>query len=122
MATPSEACVAEVVPLGIETAVRNLVDNALSFADASVTVAIHCGDRITIEVTDDGPGIAAADLPRVFDRFYSKRQAGNGSGLGLALVRAIAEAHGGHASVRSQPGTGSSFVIELPRAQPASQS
>lgn len=120
-AVPTEPCVATVVPLGIETAVRNLVDNALSFAKSRVSVAVRCGERITIEVTDDGPGIAAADVPRVFDRFYSKRQAGHGSGLGLALVRAIAEAHGGHASVRSTPGAGSTFAIELPRAQPASQ-
>ncbi|MBK6923481.1 MAG: HAMP domain-containing histidine kinase [Deltaproteobacteria bacterium] len=119
------ACIASVVPLGIETAVRNLIDNALSFAKSRVIVEVRCGETIAIAVTDDGPGITDDDLPRVFDRFYSKRHAGHGiglgSGLGLALVRAIAEAHGGHASVRSKLGAGSTFVIELPRAQPASQ-
>lgn len=97
----------------IETALRNLVDNAASFAQSKVDVRVVAGDTVTIEVTDDGPGIAADELPRVFDRFHSKRQ--HGTGLGLALVRAIAEAHEGTASVRQGPERGSTFVIELPR-------
>ena len=58
---------------------------------------------------------AVAELPRIFDRFHSKRQ--RGTGLGLALVRAIAEAHGGRAWVRSAPSRGSVFALELPRGQ-----
>ena len=97
----------------IETALRNLVDNAASFAQSKVDVRVVAGDTVTIEVTDDGPGIAADELPRVFDRFHSKRQ--HGTGLGLALVRAIAEAHDGTASVGQGPERGSTFVLELPR-------
>jgi signal transduction histidine kinase len=97
----------------IETALRNLVDNAASFAKSKVDVRVVAGEVVTIEVTDDGPGIAKDDLPRVFDRFHSKRQ--HGTGLGLALVRAIAEAHDGTASVRQPATGGSTFVLELPR-------
>jgi two-component system sensor histidine kinase ChvG len=100
----------------LETAVRNLVENAASFATASVSARVRVEpDTVIVEVADDGPGIAASDLPRVFERFYSKRATGRGTGLGLALVRAIAEAHGGHASARSRPGEGARIVIALPR-------
>jgi two-component system sensor histidine kinase ChvG len=98
----------------IETALRNLVDNAASFAKSKVDVRIFAGDVVRIEVTDDGPGIPPDEQPRVFDRFHSKRQ--HGTGLGLALVRAIAEAHEGTASVRMADEGGSTFVIELPRS------
>jgi len=104
------------VPARIETAVRNLVENAASFARARVCARVRSdGDALVVEVEDDGPGIAAADRMRVFERFYSKRATGRGTGLGLALVRAIAEAHGGHASAYSSPGAGARLVITLPR-------
>ncbi|HET6585604.1 MAG TPA: HAMP domain-containing sensor histidine kinase, partial [Nannocystaceae bacterium] len=104
------------VPARLETAVRNLVENAASFANASVCARVRGEqDALIVEVEDDGPGIAAADLPRVFERFYSKRSTGRGTGLGLALVRAIAEAHGGQATAASRPGEGARIVIALPR-------
>lgn len=101
------------VPARLETALRNLVDNAASFARTRVTVRVSVGETICVEVADDGPGIAPDEVARVFDRFHSKRQ--HGTGLGLALVRAIAEAHGGRARVVSEVEHGSAFVLELPR-------
>lgn len=100
----------------LETAVRNLVENAASFARSRVHVRLRSEDgHARLEVEDDGPGIDADDLPRVFDRFFTRRAGRKGTGLGLALVRAIAQAHGGRASARSTPGEGSVFTLELPR-------
>jgi two-component system sensor histidine kinase ChvG len=101
----------------LETAVRNLVHNAASFAGEGGHVRVRlrrAGLLARLEVEDDGPGIAQEDLPRVFERFFTRRQGKTGTGLGLALVRAIAQAHGGEASVRSVVGEGSTFVLELP--------
>ena len=68
-------------------------------------------------VADDGPGIDPADLPRVFDRYYRGAHPGvPGSGLGLAVVREIVEAHGGTAAVTSEPGSGTRVEIRLPLA------
>lgn len=110
----------EVVIVGVaqrvETALRNLIENAASFARSRVDIHVRgVDDGVAIAVDDDGPGIDPAVVPRIFERFYSKRTSGRGSGLGLALVRAIAEAHGGRAEVRSQLGSGTSFAIRLPR-------
>lgn len=104
----------------LETAVRNLVHNAASFAGEGGHVRVRlaqAGDRARLEVEDDGPGIAREDLPRVFDRFFTRRQGKKGTGLGLALVRAIAQAHGGEASVRSVVGEGTTFTLELPMGE-----
>lgn len=65
-----------------------------------------------LDVYDSGPGISPDDLPRVFDRFFTTRAGRRGSGLGLALVKAITEAHGGTVSVRSTSGT--CFTVCLP--------
>jgi signal transduction histidine kinase len=67
-------------------------------------------------VQDTGPGIAADDLPHVFDRYWQKRRAGGkrGTGLGLAIVRGIVEAHGGTIDVESTPGVGSEFSFTIP--------
>jgi signal transduction histidine kinase len=114
--------VLDAVPARIESALRNLIDNACSFARTRVQVRVRGGEHIVVEVEDDGPGIPQPELAQVFERFYSKRKhhGDHGSGLGLALVRAIAEAHGGRAHARSIEGEGSIFAIELPaRDQPA---
>jgi signal transduction histidine kinase len=75
-----------------------------------------------LEVKDNGIGIPAADLPRLFEKFYrgSQREARQekGSGLGLAIVRSIVEKHGGKVWVESRPGRGSSFFVEMPWRQP----
>jgi signal transduction histidine kinase len=102
------------VPGRIETALRNLLINAASFAghDGHVAVVVQrTEDSVVVAVRDDGPGIAATELPRIFDRFFTTR-AGSGSGLGLAL----AEAHGGTVDVQSTLGEGATFTVRLPVA------
>jgi signal transduction histidine kinase len=101
----------------IEAALGNLVENALRHGGENVSVQLDAwaDDRWTgVDVTDDGPGISAGNLPRVFDRFFTTDRAKGGTGLGLALVRAIAEAHGGRVDVESAPGR-TRFRLVLPR-------
>jgi signal transduction histidine kinase len=106
-----------------ERAVANLVDNALKFcpSGSTVTLAAEGRDgRVEVSVADDGPGIAAADLPQLFDRFYQSRStvvpatADGGRGLGLAIVKRIVELHGGEVAVHSAPGRGTRVVMTLP--------
>ena len=125
--TASDALVVGVAPR-LDSLVRNLVDNAASFAGEGGEVRVVVGKEdasVVIEVSDDGPGIGPADLPRVFDRFFTTRALArstadrptsrrDGSGLGLALVKAIAEAHDGAVSVRAEPGKGATFRVTLP--------
>jgi signal transduction histidine kinase len=111
----------------LDSLLRNLVDNAASFAGdgGSVTVRVNRkNDTVILEVADTGPGIEAEDLPHVFDRFFTKRvmkpvhstssDRSRGSGLGLALVKAVAEAHDGEVSAQSTPGEGATFRVVLP--------
>ena len=99
----------------LEQALQNLAANALRFAPAGTAIELaaqRTDDGITLSVSDEGPGIAAEHLPHVFDRFYkveSSRAARpghgpSGSGLGLSIVKAIVERHGGQVSVSSRPG------------------
>lgn len=101
----------------MEIALSNLIDNALKFSPAKGSIEIGAtaadGGRIRMWVQDSGPGIDAADLPRIFERFYRGKNSAHGSGLGLALVKSIVQAHGGKVSVESTPGKGSRFVIEV---------
>jgi signal transduction histidine kinase len=106
-----------------ERAVANLLDNALKFCPSGsrVVLAARRGPvGIEVSVSDDGPGIAQADLPQLFDRFYQSRQSvapatgDGGRGLGLAIVKRIAELHGGDARVESTLGQGTRVTIELP--------
>jgi len=99
----------------LEAALRNLLDNAASFARSEVRVSLTVGDqRIEIRVSDDGPGIAEADLPRLFDRFFTTRKDRQGTGLGLSLTRAVIEAHGGRVTALPPAGTGATFLVTLP--------
>ncbi|MCB9115892.1 MAG: HAMP domain-containing protein [Caldilineaceae bacterium] len=103
----------------------NLIDNALRHTPAGGTIIATVYANATelfVTVTDDGPGIAAGDLPHLFDRFYrgdrSRTRATGGSGLGLAIARQIVEAHGGSMWVDSPPpgaAHGSEFGFSLPR-------
>ena len=107
--------VVDAVPPRLEAALRNLIDNALSFARSEVRVSARReGEHAILAVTDDGPGIPAAELPRVFERFYSGRADGRGTGLGLAIVRATATAHGGEARARSEVERGTTLELRLP--------
>jgi two-component system sensor histidine kinase ChvG len=109
------ACSVSGSPEHLETIIRNLVANAASFAASQVRVRVERReDRIFIEVQDDGKGIAAEDVPRVFDRFFTRRDDGGGTGLGLAMVLALTRAHGGQVDVSSQPGKGATFTVILP--------
>ncbi|HEY8040390.1 MAG TPA: HAMP domain-containing sensor histidine kinase [Polyangiaceae bacterium] len=99
----------------IESVLRNLLDNALSFARERVHVeARRDGPVAQVVVADDGPGIAPDDLPRVFERFFTTRGDRRGTGLGLALARAVVEAHAGTIRAESPPEGGARFVVRLP--------
>ena len=106
----------------------NLIDNALKFTPAGgqirVEVAVEpagsVGNRVHVRVSDSGPGVEAAEVERIFERFASDRgRSGAGTGLGLAIARAIALAHGGDLHVSA--GAGAVFHCELPLADPASE-
>jgi len=101
----------------------NLVHNALRFTppDGRIVLRAHSlGSRVRFEVEDTGVGIAAQDLPHVFDRFFtadpSRSRPSAGTGLGLAIAREIVHAHHGTIGVQSRPGEGSLFWFELPRS------
>ena len=84
--------------------------------DGDTDLAVCEGGDAVLTVADRGPGIAAEDLPRIWDRLYrgDKSRSQRGLGLGLSFVRAIAVAHGGSATVESAPGEGAAFRIRLP--------
>ena len=103
------------------TALRNLLDNAISYSPEGtrVTVSERLTDAVVeIAVTDQGVGIPAEDLERIFERFYrvdpARSRATGGTGLGLAIVKHIAANHHGEVTVWSEPGTGSTFTLRLP--------
>jgi two-component system sensor histidine kinase MprB len=100
---------------GIERAVTNLLDNAAKWSPAGGTVAIRLEDG-TLVVDDEGPGIAADDRPHVFDRFYRSREsrAMPGSGLGLSIVRQVAERHSGTVEADVSPSGGARLTLWLP--------
>ncbi len=104
----------------------NLLDNALTHTPADGIVIVSAkrngnGSGLRISISDTGPGIAAEDLPHVFQRFYradkSRHRDGNGSGLGLAISKSIVNAHNGKIWAENISGVGTRFVIELPNNQ-----
>src|SRR4051794_8104962 len=100
--------------------VANLVENALKFASTRVGVGVHAEDgRVVLHVDDDGPGIAPADLPHVFERLYTSRTVPGrtlGTGIGLAIVHELAVAMGGDARVEPLDGVGTRFVVTVRQA------
>lgn len=100
----------------LESVLDNLIDNATRHGGETVSLrASTSHGQASVEVIDDGPGIGAADLPRVFDRFFTTDRK-HGTGLGLALVRVVARAHGGEVRVDSAPGR-TVFTVSLPVAE-----
>ncbi|HEX7626111.1 MAG TPA: HAMP domain-containing sensor histidine kinase [Gaiellaceae bacterium] len=101
-------------PVLLERAIGNLLDNAVKYSPAGAPIEVSVRDGEVV-VTDHGPGVAPEDIPRIFDRFYRAAGARSkpGAGLGLAIVREAAEAHGGSATVESSGG-GAKFRITLP--------
>jgi two-component system phosphate regulon sensor histidine kinase PhoR len=119
-----EAAVVSGDPAKLHDTLRNLLHNATSYAPegSEITLTSSRRDgRVVLTVTDSGPGIPEADLPRVFERFYrvDKARSRNtrdpgGTGLGLAIVKHLVGLHGGTVAVANRPGGGAIFTIELP--------
>jgi two-component system, OmpR family, sensor histidine kinase MprB len=102
-------------PVRLERAISNLVDNAAKWSPPQGLVDIVV-DHGEIRVADQGPGVAAADRPRIFDRFWRSPSARKmpGSGIGLAIVQQVAEAHAGGVTVEDAEGGGALFTLRLP--------
>jgi len=101
----------------------NLLDNALKYTAKGGAVEFSAEERVNetvITVRDTGMGIAAEELPRIWERLYrgDKSRTERGLGLGLSLVKAIVQAHGGRVEVESAPGKGSTFRVRLPTPAP----
>ena len=105
-------------PALLRRAVANLVDNAIRHGGGHVELEVERVDSmVELRVIDHGPGIPPDERPHLFERFYRGRvgrQSGRGAGLGLAIVHAIAESHGGSVRVDETPGGGATFVLRLP--------
>lgn len=115
-------------PTALRQALANLIDNALKYGGTSRWIGVRArgggsGSEITLAVSDRGLGIRKADLPRVFEPFFRGGEATKagigGSGLGLAVVRGIVEAHGGRVTVESATGEGTTVSLHLPAAPAA---
>jgi signal transduction histidine kinase len=105
----------------LRQAVANLLDNAVKYTGRGGHVRLLAAAErggVALEVVDDGPGIQPDEQSRIFDRLYrgDRSRSERGLGLGLSLVRAVVRAHGGTVTVRSTPGQGAAFRVELPDA------
>lgn len=119
---PDDLPLVEVDPVLAETILVNLVENAMKHARSAIDIAARpVEEAIELDVADRGPGFVPGSEDRIFDRFYRvpDRQA-RGVGLGLAIARAIALAHGGELTAHPRPGGGAVFRLRLPRGEPPS--
>lgn len=116
-----EECRLAVDPPRLRDALRNVVDNALRHTPrggrVEVRVRRHAAGGAVLAVVDTGTGIAPEHLPHVFERFYRADREATGAGLGLAITRALVEAHAGSISIASEPGRGTAVTIVLPPTQ-----
>jgi signal transduction histidine kinase len=97
--------------------VINILNNAAKYAPAHSTVTISLGKEektLYIRIADEGKGIAKEDLPKIFNKYYQSEKKKKGLGLGLYLVRSIVRLHGGHITVVSTVGKGTTLTIFLP--------
>ncbi|WP_139559275.1 PAS domain S-box protein [Methylotetracoccus oryzae] len=123
---PSEPLIVEADPVRLTQVIANLLNNAAKYMDQGGRIHVtaeRSGDEAMLSVRDEGIGIAAENLPRVFELFgqidRSLNRAQSGLGIGLALVRRLVEMHGGRVEARSEGlGQGSEFVVHLPLAAP----
>jgi signal transduction histidine kinase len=112
-------CVADVDPIRTRQAFANLLDNAIKYTDAGGTVTVRCAKmpgKVRVEFQDTGMGIPPEEINRIWDRLFrgDRSRSQKGLGLGLSLVRAIVRSHKGEVNVKSAPGQGSIFTVELP--------
>jgi len=105
----------------MQDSIENLIENAIKYSPPETLVEVvveHTAAEVRVTVRDQGVGIDPADLPRIFNRFFRGRrddqQSVRGTGLGLPLVKAVAEGHGGSVAVTSTPGKGSEFCLRIP--------
>lgn len=100
----------------LELAVSNLVRNAVRHAHRQVTIGVEdAGDGLlALFVEDDGPGVAAEDLPQIFEPFFTRQPPGQGTGLGLAIVASVMREHDGDVQVEPAPTGGARFTLHLP--------
>jgi two-component system phosphate regulon sensor histidine kinase PhoR len=111
----------EIDVLKLTQVFENLLDNAVKYTPAGSRIDVRIrllGTDVEVSVRDNGPGIPAADLPRLFERFYrvdkGRSREQGGTGLGLSIVKHIIQLHGGRAWVESEIGKGSAFFFTLP--------
>jgi signal transduction histidine kinase len=102
----------------------NIVTNAAQAIDKprgriAVTTRRDGMDHVAIEIADNGKGITADSIPRIFDPFYTTKEPGQGTGLGLSIAYKIVSEHGGRIDVKSEVGTGTTFTVRLPIRPPA---
>ncbi|MDF1566895.1 MAG: ATP-binding protein [Spirochaetaceae bacterium] len=114
-------------PVRIRQIMGNLVDNAIKYGPEGGCVDVRCGsseDKAFVDVLDDGPGVSESEKTRVFERLYrgDRSRGSRGLGLGLSMVKALTEAHGGTVSVSREPGRGAKFRIVLPALNSANLS
>ena len=125
---PLEASVEPAIVVGDRDRLRQVVDNLLANARAhtppgtSVSVGLHTADgRVELTVSDTGPGLTEEEATEIFERFHrldsSRARSSGGVGLGLSIVAAVAQAHGGAAEARPTPGGGATFVVSIPLAR-----
>lgn len=116
---PAEVLVLQADPLLLRRVLENLLENAIKYSPSGSTVLLKVAGEdkeVRFTIQDQGPGIPPEDLPFLFEFFHRGAEAGSerGFGLGLATVKRIVDAHGGHIRVESNPGQGSTFFFSLP--------